>query len=539
MDSQSHPAERASGRVVWLGMLAVIVGFLWLSHARNDTARFGQFHDDTIYLATAQAIAANGSPVLPSLPGEPDQTKYPLLYPCLLSLAWMVSPEFPQNLPLVFGISAALGIAILVLAFAYLKRWEGVGPVAALFAVALCYTQETFLVISSNLFSETLFVVLALSAFALADEGSEKIAMLAGIVSGLCLLTRSVGIAVIVGIAAAYWWRGERRHLMRFCAGTAPFIAIAAVLKGLLAAPVPAGAPEGFRQTWLYYTDYSGFWRLSVPDMETLQGMIEINLVEMLSVPASLTLGPRPAGILLTIVWVTLGIGTLAGLVRQARRDRIRGVHVALVLHAPFLLLWNYEIADRLLLLFQPFFAMGLWIEGRHAVRGFLRNLSANRPLADRAIATVALGLLSLLVLYSVRANIERNAAAVIQPPESLQTLYGDVYEWIEQNTEPDDRFLAIDDVYLYLHTGRQAMWPLALTTEARFRPDESRFEAQMARINDVADHIDADYIVWSDHDYAYAPPMQERWRAWAEAWPLATSRDDGRVKVFKLRRDE
>ena len=539
MDSQSPPAERGSARVVWLGMFAVIVGFLWLSHARNDTARFGQFHDDTIYLATAQAIAKEGSPVLPSLPGEPDQTKYPLLYPCLLSLAWMVSPEFPQNLALVFGISAALGIAILVLAFAYLKRWEGVGPVTALFAVALCCTQETFLVISSNLFSETLFVVLALSAFALADEESEKISMLAGIVAGLCLLTRSVGIAVIVGIAAAYWWRGERRHLMRFCAGSAPFIAIAAVLKGLLASPVPAGAPEGFGQTWLYYTDYSGFWRLSVPDMETLQGMIEINLVEMLSVPASLTLGPRPAGILLTIVWVTLGIGILAGLVRQTRRDRIRGVHVALVLHAPFLLLWNYEIADRLLLLFQPFFAVGLWVEGRHAVQGFLRNLSAGRPLADRAIATVALGLLSLLVISAVRANVERNAAAVIQPPESLQTLYGDVYEWIEQNTEPDDRFLAIDDVYLYLHTGRQGIWPLALTTEARFRPDEDRFEAQMARINDVAEHIDADYIVWSDHDYAYAPPMQEHWRAWAESWPLMTSRDDGRVKVLKLRRDE
>ena len=204
MNDQEHPSGRRTSAAIWLGLFAVIACFVWLLQARNDAARFGQLHDDTIYLATAEAIASQGRPVLPSLPGEPNQTKCPLLYPYLLSLVWTVSPEFPANLTLASGISTALAIAILISAFVYLRRWEGISPAAALLAVAICCSQESFLVVSSNLLSETLFIFLALVAFALGDSKSKRSALLAGGVVGLCLLTRSIGIAVIAGIAVAY-----------------------------------------------------------------------------------------------------------------------------------------------------------------------------------------------------------------------------------------------------------------------------------------------------------------------------------------------
>lgn len=538
MNHRKHPSGRRTAAVVWLGLFALIVCFLWLLQARNDAARFGQLHDDTIYLATAQAIASEGRPVLPSLPGEPDQTKYPLLYPYLLSLVWTLSPEFPTNIALASGISALLAIAILISGFLYLKRWEGIGPGAALFAVAVCCSQESFLVVSSNVMSETLFIFLALVAFALGDSKSERSALLAGGIAGLCLLTRSIGITVIAGIAATYFLRSDRRHLVRFCVGSAPFIAITAIIKSTMAAPVPAGASEGFRRTWLYYTDYAGFWRVSVPDLETLVGMLNTNVVEMLAAPAALTIGTPPGGFLLTVTWITLSAGMIAGVVRQARADRLRAVHIALILHTPFVLLWNYEIGTRLLLTFQWVFAVGLWIEGGYLIGAFVRSLKAGRPFADRLVAATGLALVPLLAAYALYAKVDRQVTATTERPDSFQELYGDVYRWVGQNTKPDDRFLAIDDVYLYLHTGRQAMWPLALTTEPRFRPDADRLEDQMSRIGDVAEYIDADYLVWTEHDYAYAPPMKERWRLWAESSQLVMSRDDGRVKIFKLQRD-
>ena len=536
MDQQQQPRPVRT-IVAWIAVTAILLGFLWLWNTRGDSVRFGQFHDDTIYFATAQAISQEGRVTLPSLPGEPDQTKYPPLYPFLLSLVWLVSPQFPGNLTAAAGISAMLGIATLIVAFVYLRGWKGVGPGAAVFIVALCASHDAFLLVFSAVVSETLFIFLAVSAFALGDAQDRRKTLLAGVIAGLSVLTRPIGIAVAGGIAFTYLWQRDRTRLAWFSAGFAPFLVLAASFKMILSAPVPDGAPEGFRQTWLYYLDHIGFWRLSVPDLETLVGMLNVNVVEMLAAPAAVTIGSAPGGFLLTLVWITLSAGILAGVFRQARADRLRAPHVALILHAPFVLLWNYEIGTRLLLTFQWVFAMGLWIEGGYLIRTFIRNLKGGRALADRLVSATGLVIVSVLAIYAVSAKVERQAAAVAKHPDSFQDLYQDVYQWVERNTHPEDRFLAIDDVYLFLQTGRQAIWPLALTTEPRFRPDESRLEDQMSRIGDVAEHIDADYLIWTEHDYAYAPPMKERWGVWAESWPLLMSRDDGKVKVFKLQR--
>jgi hypothetical protein len=58
----------------------------------------GLFHDDGVYLVTAKALAEGNGYRIESLPGEPPQTKYPILFPLLVALAWKVFPEFPGNI---------------------------------------------------------------------------------------------------------------------------------------------------------------------------------------------------------------------------------------------------------------------------------------------------------------------------------------------------------------------------------------------------------------------------------------------------------
>ena len=41
----------------------------------------GQFYDDTLYMSIGKGLAKGGGFVMPSLPGTPSQTKYPILYP--------------------------------------------------------------------------------------------------------------------------------------------------------------------------------------------------------------------------------------------------------------------------------------------------------------------------------------------------------------------------------------------------------------------------------------------------------------------------
>src|SRR5512140_3524759 len=80
--------------VVLLALVPAI-RLAWLS---RDGPHLGFYHDDGVYWVTAKSIAEGGGYRIPSLPGAPYQTKYPPVFPALLSIVWRVTPEFPLNL---------------------------------------------------------------------------------------------------------------------------------------------------------------------------------------------------------------------------------------------------------------------------------------------------------------------------------------------------------------------------------------------------------------------------------------------------------
>ena len=65
-----------------------------------------------------KALAQSSGYRILSLPGEPYQTKYPPLYPLLLSAAWRIDTIYPANLPIALLLSW-LGLPV-VLLLAYL-----------------------------------------------------------------------------------------------------------------------------------------------------------------------------------------------------------------------------------------------------------------------------------------------------------------------------------------------------------------------------------------------------------------------------------
>src|SRR6266478_423278 len=78
-------------------LIAVLAGSFTLYLFAVTPDNFGYYHDDSLYLVSAKALAtAQGYRVI-SLPGNPVQTKSPPAYPFLLSLAWRAYPSFPGN----------------------------------------------------------------------------------------------------------------------------------------------------------------------------------------------------------------------------------------------------------------------------------------------------------------------------------------------------------------------------------------------------------------------------------------------------------
>src|SRR5437588_10197058 len=88
---------RPVGLVILLLLLIPSAAYLWL---HDDLPQFCDFHDDCVYYVSAKSLADGGGYRVESLPGEPPQTKYPPLYPLLLSVAWRLDPNFPHNVPI-------------------------------------------------------------------------------------------------------------------------------------------------------------------------------------------------------------------------------------------------------------------------------------------------------------------------------------------------------------------------------------------------------------------------------------------------------
>jgi hypothetical protein len=89
---------RAVRLLPWIALSAIILIYLCLVIRLHPVNFFGLSEDDTLYFSSAKAITEGRGYILPSVPGTPPATKYPILYPWILSWVWRWRPSFPANL---------------------------------------------------------------------------------------------------------------------------------------------------------------------------------------------------------------------------------------------------------------------------------------------------------------------------------------------------------------------------------------------------------------------------------------------------------
>ncbi len=502
---------------------------------------FSRYHDDAIYFSSAQSLARGQGYRLLSVPGNPPQTKYPVLYPWLLSWIWRVEPSFPANLKWALAMTPLFGCGFLVASFLLLRRFKGVGEWPALFAVLLCAYDPVFLRLNAALLSEVPFMAFAMTAALAADHALENKNRtgwvgLATALAALSVLTRSIGVGVVAGLAAAALYRRAYRYAAVFCLGFFPVLLWRST-------PVSPGEP-GWVQTWLYYTSYLGFWMRSVPNLEVLQAMFWSNVRDLLVMPAEFCFFPPLGGersYLGQLLSITLTFGIGAGIVRQARADRWRPIHFVFLFYAPFTLLWNYPIMNRFLMPFVPLFWAGVWVEGRRLVSMVAAHLRRGRPIAERIVAgvfTVALVAIGVLAVSNYLGGIRKGRRAEGEQWAAYTQEKRQAYDWIQRNTAPDTRLLALDDVVLYLYTGRQAMWPLAFTTASFFSSDVEILRSELDHLTDVARHIGARYWVTVEGDQNFptgSPLVAERVLQLQNSLPQMFRSSGGTVRVRDL----
>ncbi|MFZ0882545.1 MAG: hypothetical protein WAN14_04040, partial [Candidatus Acidiferrales bacterium] len=116
----------------WLGLILILALYV-ISVVRLRPANyFGLTQDDTVYFSSANALAEGQGYILPSVPGTPKATHYPVLYPWILSWVWRLNPSFPSNLTDAAGLTITFGCLFLSAAFLFFRQLNALSDPEAL-----------------------------------------------------------------------------------------------------------------------------------------------------------------------------------------------------------------------------------------------------------------------------------------------------------------------------------------------------------------------------------------------------------------------
>lgn len=499
---------------IWAALALILALYVFSALRGGPIASFGTSADDALYFSSAKALASGQGYVLPGFPVHLRATKYPELYPLLLAGIWKIDPHFPGNVNLAVGLTLAFGCAALLFAFLLLRRWPGLGEWQVLGIVALCGFSHYFLRLSYEVGTEVPFTAFMLGSIWLAErrKWGRAGAFATGLLAGLSVGLRSLGIATIAGIGLFMLIRRDWRRLIWFSLAAAPLTllclwpALAAASHPTVSGTAASIRSSGWTQTLCYYCSYACNWRMNVSGPGALAAIVRLNLKEVVQEPGFFLFDPLGTrATLWSLVLVMLAsVACYVGIARHVREAGWRPLLLVYLLSLPVIVPWPYT-PERFLVSFMPLFFGGLWLEGQHfagLVTGYFR---APHSSGERVVAgLLAAGGLAFVFaatanyVYAVPSLVAREAS---ENRKGLADRAG-AYAWIREHTPPNANVIAYEDGLLSLYTGRHSVVPIAWVTQG-FYDGSSRYAENDARhLLDVARHIGAQYWLVTRQDY-------------------------------------
>jgi hypothetical protein len=425
----------------------------------------GLIVDDAWYVLLAKALATGHGYTLINSPTPGIVPFYPLGFPALLSIFYRLLPSFPENLWLLKSVSVAAMIAAGFVSFHYFARHRSL-PVAVAFALAFAtaiYPALVFLA-TSSVMSECVFTLAQLATIVLLERRRPAAA---GACAAFAFLTRSFGVALLLG-AVIYLWKEK---LPRQAAVFAAVVAIAVgpwILYSRAHVPSAEQRVEQGGSIVLPYTEQ--FWdrvagrphtgRIGIGQLpeRVWENLVEIGAADFGAFALYSLYRPIEPGETIRVsdpalvVSLFLACVALAGYI-AAVREKLSLAEIVVPLAVGVSLLWGWE-QYRILLPLVPFFFLYLLLGVRAIVR-----------LVDRRRERVALLAVAwALVVSSLDGNyrylqkkfdpVPRNRTQWIRAFDENETFM----RYIGENV-PKDALIATDNpALLHLYTGHRTI---------------------------------------------------------------------------------
>jgi hypothetical protein len=490
--------------------------FAWRN---RDMPEFAYLHDDGVLFTSAKSLADGNGFRIQNLPENPAQTKYPPLYPALLSLIWRIDPQFPDNLQLATALGWILTSLGLGLAWK-LYQSDGEPDPSVWFMVALLAVSPYWILFGTMMFSEMFFTCLVLASLILARQKDNLAAVAtAGLLAACAYLTRSAGIALLISVPALLLWQKRLKAALVYAAPVIMAAAGWAVWqRGHLLHSIDS--------TLMYYTDYVGFQKLNVGADNALVVLWK-NLDQILYSMGALVL-PKVVDMMpVKNLTQVLGIGMISGVVRMFRKGIARDYALFSLLSTGILLVWHYPANERMVLPMFPLLLAGLVTEAKHffsMVRRVLfvkasetdpsgksgkkKDDAGNRIVGGilaagiAAIFLVALGV-QLFMTFSFMDSSTAQQRASLKERRAA-------YQWMAANLPREAAVLSYDDALLYLYSGHHGNY-MPLLTRWWYADDHENMQAAYRNIDEYCRRRGLSYFYFTSEDLSRETGEEDR----------------------------
>lgn len=421
--------------------------------------RIGVGYDDGHYVALARALAQGKGYSQAYVPGNPPESQYPPGYPLLLSLVWLVAPDFPGNAVGFKVVSAAAALVFAALVYGWM-RWRKENTFLAVSAILLTLFNPLIFGLATSAYSEMGFgacTVLALWTIEWYDslDKAEWRGLLAATVAiAAAFYVRTFGLA-LVGAGVLYLLAQSHRP-KAFALGAASLIVVAPWFVRNAFLP---GDGYGYSQQFLLRS-------MEQPELGTISGL-ELIVRVVLNLRAYLLAGLpgaiMPSQVPLTFVNLDSGLRVgspflgsdlvLAVLVvgallsQMAFRRALADYYVAIYLGIG--LLWPWE-PTRFLVPLIPLLYTSLGSFGAELVKGM-----GKYPSTWRLTQYVSVGALGVFLAANVWTlfTFAMSTRLQVEPPE--WSARQQLFDWLKAKTPEDALLAAMNDTQVYLYSGR------------------------------------------------------------------------------------
>lgn len=480
---QAPTTNRRAKIAAWLGLVIAMALIFTGYYDLCDMQMTGFLHDDGVYALTAKALATGQGYKLLNLPlpGGPDfmwQVKYPIGYPLLLSLGWLIEPNFPANLPWLHGLTVLCAVLAIFALYGYLRSARQLSNALSGLIGLLVATNFQYMYYATALMSEAPYLLCSLLALWLAETGddppSRKHMAAMVVASAAAFHVRTVGLSLI---AAIFLGLAIRKHWK----SAAIFAASSAMLT-----VIPWGlwiTAHGLKLTSLNYPlayVYGGYGIEAAVNAPPggltayaaailTQGVLPLinSLPDLLLPQVSLWLSPFAGANTLLALGLAGAIIALAIQDVRHRRGDISALYLLLSLGV--VSVWMYpNQAIRFLLVLLPW----LWLYTLRAGWFLLRAGLAGLPGSVQGLVSrysrwpwlrwALGGLLGLFLLwpgvpgYQLLSRMRgQHLVDVTAKTAPLWQDYQAAFQAIQTHTRPTERIAGIWDPIFYLYAGR------------------------------------------------------------------------------------